>query len=144
MHRAILLAVLAGAALADTPKPPSTEEALVADPAEARFAPVTVPGVPAGAQGAMIGVDPSTKGATTYAKLPAKYHFPMHWHSFAEYTALISGSATLLLDGKPHELVPGSYVVIPAKTRHELDCGASSECLLLTRRAGPTDYNFVK
>ena len=95
MHRSILLAVLAGAALADAPKPPSTEEALVADPADAKFAPVTVPGVPAGAQGAMIGVDPSTKGATTYAKLPAKYHFPMHWHSFAEYTALISGSATL-------------------------------------------------
>ena len=57
---------------------------------------------------------------------------------------MISGSATLLLDGKPHELVPGSYVVIPAKTHHELDCGASGECLLLTRRAGPMDYNFVK
>ena len=57
---------------------------------------------------------------------------------------MISGSAALLLDGKPHELVPGSYVVIPAKTHHELDCGASGECLLLTRRAGPMDYNFVK
>ena len=64
---------------------------------------------------------------------------------------LVSGSTMgawvhilLLLDGKPHELVPGSYVVIPAKTHHELDCGASGECLLLTRRAGPMDYNFVK
>ena len=144
MHKSILLAVLAGAALADAPKPPSTEEALVADPAEAKFAPVNVPGMPAGAQGAMIGVDPNTKGATTYAKLPAKYHFPAHWHSFTEYTVLISGAATLSIDGKPHELVPGSYVVIPAKTKHELDCGAASECLLLTRRGGPTDYNFVK
>jgi quercetin dioxygenase-like cupin family protein len=144
MNKSIWLAVLASAALADAPKPPSTEEALVADPAEAKFAPVTVPGIPAGAQGAMIGVDPSTRGATTYTKLPAKYHLPAHWHSFAEYSVLVSGSATFTLDGKPHELVPGSYVVIPARTKHELDCGAAGECLLLTRRAGPTDYNFIK
>jgi quercetin dioxygenase-like cupin family protein len=144
MSRSILLALLASSALAaDAPKPPSTEEALVADPAEAKFAPVNLPGVPPGVQGAMVGVDPATKGATTYAKIPAKYHFPAHWHSYAEYTVLISGAATLVIDGKPHPVVPGSYFVIPAKTKHELECGAA-ECLLLTRRAGPTDYNFVK
>ena len=144
MHKSILIAMLAGAALADAPKPPSTEEALVATPAEAKFAPVVLKGMPEGALGAMIGVDPATRGATTYAKVPAKYHLPMHWHSFAEYSALISGSATFTLDGKRYELGPGSYLVIPAKAHHELDCGAGSECLILTRRAGPTDYNFVK
>ena len=143
MHKSILLAVLASAALADAPKPPSTEEMLVADPGDAKFAPVTVPGVPPGVQGAMVGVDPNTKGATTYAKFPPNYHFPAHWHSYAEYSVLISGAATFVLDGKAHQLVPGSYFVIPAKTKHELTCGAQ-ECLLLTRRAGPTDYNWVK
>ncbi len=144
MNKTILIAVLAGAALADAPKPPSTEEALVASPAGAKFAPVHLAGMPEGAQGAMIGVDPATKGATSYAKLPPKYHLPMHWHSYAEYSALISGNATLTLDGKKHDLTPGSYVVIPAKAHHELDCGAGGDCLILTRRAGPTDYNFVK
>src|SRR5436305_1043386 len=143
MYKPILIALLAGAAFgADAPKPPSTEEALVADPGEAKFAPVTIPGMPPGAQGAMIGVDPATKGATTYAKIPAGFHFPMHWHSYPEYSVLISGSATLSIDGKSHELKPGSYFVIPAKAKHDLDCKA--ECLLLTRRGGPTDYNFVK
>lgn len=144
MNKTILLALLAGAALADAPKPPSTEEALVADPADAKFAPVNLPGMPAGAMGAMIGVDPQTKGATTYAKLPPKYHLPMHWHSHPEYSVLVSGAATLTLDGKPYELVPGSYVVIPPKMQHSLDCAAKSHCLILTRRGGPTDYNFVE
>ncbi len=144
MTRTILLALVASAALADAPKPPSTEDAMVADPGDAKFAPVNVPGMPAGALGAMIGVDPQTKGATTYAKLPAKYHLPMHWHSHAEYSVLVSGAATLTLDGKPYELVPGSYVIIPAKMQHSLDCAAKGQCLILTRRGGPTDYNFVE
>jgi quercetin dioxygenase-like cupin family protein len=143
MCKPILVALLAGAAFgADAPKPASTEEAMVVGLAEAKFAPVTVPGVPPGVQGAMIGVDPTTKGATTYAKIPGGFHFPMHWHSYAEYTVLISGSGTLSIDGKSHELKPGSYFVIPARAKHDLDCNA--DCLLLTRRAGPTDYNFVK
>ena len=45
---------------------------------------------------------------------------------------------------KPHQLVPGSYIVIPPKTVHSAACAEGAECVLLTRRSGPTDYNFVK
>ena len=48
-----------------------------------------------------------------------------------------------MIAGKEHQIVPGSYFVIPAKTVHQLTCGTGAECVLLTRRAGPTDYNFV-
>ena len=136
--------LLAAAALADAPKPPSTEDALVANVESAKFADSTTPNSPKGSQAAVIGVDPNTKGATVYAKTPAGTGLPAHWHSFAEYTVLLAGRGTLMLDGKRHEISPGGYLVIPAKAVHQFTCNAGADCMLLTRRGGPTDYNFVK
>ena len=136
--------LLAAAALADAPKPPSTEEALVANVASARFTDSTTPNSPKGSQAAVIGVDPNTKGATVYAKTPAGTGLPAHWHSATEYTVLLAGKGTLTLEGKQHEVAAGGYVVIPPKMVHQFVCSAGTDCLLLTRRGGPTDYNFVK
>ncbi len=143
MHKWSLILMLAASANAQAPSPPSTEEKLVADPTTAKFTPIAISGFAPGAQGAVIGVDPNTKGPTGYAKFPPKYRIAPHWHSYAEYVTVISGKATLTLDGKPYQLAPGSYAVIPAKTTHDLTCGAS-ECLVISRRAGPTDYNWAK
>ena len=126
------------------PPPPSTEEVLVTDPATAKFAPATLAGLPKGVENALIGVDPKTGGATAYAKIPGGVKIPMHWHTYAEYSALLAGKATLMLDGKTHAMRPGSYVVIPGKAHHDVTCDQGAACLLLTRRAGPIDYNFVK
>jgi quercetin dioxygenase-like cupin family protein len=136
--------LFAAAALADAPKPLSTEEALVANVATAKFADSTTPNSPKGSQAAVIGVDPNTKGATVYAKTPAGTGLPAHWHSATEYTVLLAGKGTLTLDGKQHEIAPGGYLVIPAKVVHQFVCAAGTDCLLFTRRGGPTDYNFVK
>jgi|SRR5438105_1897782 len=144
MTRWMLLLAVAGAAVADAPKPPSTEEVLVADLTTAKFNDVTTPNFPKGMQNAPIGIDPNTKGPTGYGRTPAGAGIAAHWHSFAEYTALLSGKGTLTIESKKHELSPGAYFVIPAKTVHQFTCGAGSECMLLTRRAGPADYNFVK
>ncbi len=124
-------------------KPPSTEDAQVAHVADAKWAPPKAPEIPAGAVASVIAVDPNTSASIAYAKFPPGYAFPLHWHSYAEYTVLISGKANFTIDGKSHQLVPGSYLVVPAKTHHKVTCGTGSECLLLTRRAGPTDYHFV-
>jgi quercetin dioxygenase-like cupin family protein len=140
-HLALLL--LASAALADAPKPPSMDDLQVSDPTQMKFTAPTAPGIPPGVTTAAIAVDPNTKASIGYAKFPPQYDFPKHWHSQTEYSVLISGAATFTIDGKPYELVPGSYVVIPPKAVHSLHCGAA-ECLLLTRRAGATDYNWVK
>ena len=69
---------------------------------------------------------------------------PAHWHSYPEYTVILAGKGTLVLDGKKHDVSPGSYLVIPAKMVHEFTCAPGVDCLLLIRRGGPTDYNFVK
>lgn len=141
---ALLLASLAGRADEPAkPKPPSTEEQLVANLSAAKWVPAPTPGLPKGAQVSAIGVDPATGGATAWAKVPPGYRIPMHFHSHAEYTTIVAGKATFTLDGKRHEVEAGSYLVIPAKVHHELVCAAGAECVLLTRRAGPTDYSFV-
>jgi quercetin dioxygenase-like cupin family protein len=136
---AVLTAVAAGAV-----NPPSTEGPLVADVATAKFVDTTTPGAAKGSQNALIGVDPGTKGPTAYAKTPAGTGLPAHWHTHAEYTALISGKGTLTLDGKQYEAAPGSYFVIPPKMVHQFICAQGADCLLLVRRGGPADYNFVK
>lgn len=131
------------AAIADGPTPPSTEDVLVAQLSTAKFADVTTPNAPKGMQAAVIGVDPATKGGTAYSKTPAGTGLAAHWHSFAEYTALLQGKGTLMINGKSQEVGPGSYFVIPAKTPHQFTCAAGADCYMLTRRAGPADYNFV-
>ena len=148
MHkRATLLFTffLTAAAYAQAPaaKPPSSEDAMAVNLADAKWAAPTLAGIPPGLLASPIGVDPKTGGAIGYAKFPPGYAFPPHWHSHAEYTVLLSGKATFTIDGKKHELLPGSYVVIPAKVQHDATCAKGSECVLLTRRAGPIDYNFV-
>ena len=142
--RKILPLLIAAAALADAPKPPSTEDAMVATLAEAKFVDSTMPQAPKGSQQALLGVDPNTKGPTAYSKTPAGAGLPAHWHSFAEYTALLSGSGTLMLAGKSQQVGPGSYFIIPAKTPHQFTCAAGADCMLLTRRTGPVDYNWIK
>lgn len=145
MRRTIAFAVLfAAVARADAPKPPSSEEALVANVADAKWSAPKVPEIPPGLLAAPIAADPATAAPVGYAKFPAGYVFPTHWHSFNEYTVLISGKVTFTLDGKSHALAPGSYIVIPAKSPHKAACAAGSDCILLTRRAGPADYHFVK
>lgn len=138
------LAILLVAVLtyADPAKPPSAEDALVTHVADAKWAAPQLPEIPSGAMTSPIAVDPKTGGSVGYAKFPPGYVFPSHWHSQTEYTVLLSGKARFTIEGKSHELVPGSYIVIPAKSHHAVTCGAGSECLLLTRRAGPTDYHF--
>ncbi len=125
-------------------KPPSSEDALVANLSDAKWAAPNLPEVPPGVMAAPIAVDPKTGGPMGYAKFPPKYVFPMHWHSHPEYTLLISGKASFTLDGKTHQLLPGAYVMIPAKAHHTVTCSAESECVLFTRRGGPIDYHFVK
>ena len=137
---AFLLATRAGS---QAPvKPPSTEDAQVVHLQDVKWAPPKLKEFPPGALAAVVAVDPQTGGAVGYAKFPGGYKLPAHWHSFTEYTVLLSGSATFTVDGKAMALSPGDYIVIPANAHHSLTCDGSTPCVLLTRRAGPTDYHF--
>ncbi|MGO9766081.1 MAG: cupin domain-containing protein [Myxococcaceae bacterium] len=137
---AFLLATSAGS---QAPvKPSSTEDAQVVHLQDVKWAAPKLKEFPPGALAAVIAVDPQTGGSLGYGKFPAGYKLPTHWHSFTEYTVLLSGNATFTVDGKAIALSAGDYIVIPAKVHHSLTCDGSAPCVLLTRRAGPTDYHF--
>jgi quercetin dioxygenase-like cupin family protein len=139
---AALLVTTAARSDAPAAKPPSTEDAQVVHLKDVQWAPPKAKEFPPGALTAPIATDPQTGGSIGYGKFPAGYALPTHWHSFTEYTVLLSGKATFTVDGKASELSPGDFIVIPPKAHHSLKCGAGAECVLMTRRAGPTDYHF--
>jgi quercetin dioxygenase-like cupin family protein len=135
--------LLAPVARADSPaKAPSTEDGQVVHLKDVQWTPAKAKEFPPGAMSALIAGDPQTGGSIGYGKFPPGAALPSHWHSFTEYTVLLSGKATFTVDGKAIELSAGDFIVIPAKAHHKLTCGAGAECVLITRRAGPTDYHF--
>jgi len=142
--RLSLLAVIPAAlAIAADGKPPAMEEAMVVHLKDAKWSAPKAPEIPPGAMGSPIASDPNGPNIG-YAKFPAGYTFPMHWHSATESTSLVSGKITFTSAGKSHELEPGSYIVIPPRTPHMARCAPGADCILLTRRSGPVDYNWVK
>ncbi len=140
---AVLAFLFASGARPDAPaKPPSTEDFQVAHLQDIQWTPSKLKEFPPGALAAVIAVDPQTGGPVGYGKLPGGSTIPAHWHSFTEYTVVLSGKAAFTVEGKTVELSPGDYVVIPAKAHHRLTCEGSAPCVVFTRRAGPTDYHF--
>ena len=105
--------------------------------------PGTTPRFPAGVQTAQLGVDPDTGGPTYLARFPAGSHFDLHWHTHAEYVAVMSGAVTLVLGDATHALGQGDYVVIPAAMSHSWDVPPGEPVIILVRRDGPADFNFV-
>ena len=101
-------------------------------------------GVPIGVQTSRQGIDPETGGITYYAKFPAGSHFDLHWHTHEEFVVVASGELTIVLGDESHDLSVGSYVVIPGKLNHSWDVPVAGEdAIILVRRAGPADFNFV-
>ena len=80
-----------------------------------------------------------------YAKFPAGSHFDLHWHTHTEYVAVVSGNDTIVLGEETHSLSTGSYIVIPARMNHSWDVPRGGEdSVILVRRRGPADFNFVE
>jgi len=98
---------------------------------------------PAGTRTALQGVDPDTGGVTYYAWFPAGGHFDLHWHSYDEYVTVVQGPVTIALGENVRSLQTGAYVVIPGGLPHYWDVPRSGDAIILVRRAGPADFNFV-
>lgn len=127
------------------PLPPSTEEYLVAQLSDARWTPAQkLDGkMPPGAEVALIGADPVSTGPTTYVRMKAGYHLPLHWHTHHEYATLITGRGSYVIEGKKVPSSPGTFVIVPSKAKHEFSCDPGAECIFVVRRSGPTDYNWL-
>jgi quercetin dioxygenase-like cupin family protein len=127
------------------PLPPSTEDYLVAQLADAKWMPAQKleAKMPPGAEVALIGADPMSTGPTTYVRTKAGYTLPLHWHTHLENTTMIAGKGSYVVEGKKIPVSPGTFVIVPSKAKHEFSCDAGAECVFVIRRSGPTDYNWV-
>lgn len=130
---------------APPPLPPSTEAYLVAQLADAHWmsAQKLDAKIPAGADVALIGADPMSTGVTMYLRTKPGYKLPPHWHIHLEYDVMLSGKGSFVVDGKKTPAVVGTLVIVPSRAKHEFSCDSGADCVLLVRRSGPTDYNWV-
>lgn len=132
--------------LAATPASAQSEEhpAVIDVDAVAWGPPGYTPRFAQGTQTFQLGVDPDTGGPTYLARFPAGSHFDLHWHTHSEYVVVIEGEGTLVLGGETHSIGPGNYIVIPERMPHSWDVPDGQEALvILVRRRGPADFNFV-
>jgi quercetin dioxygenase-like cupin family protein len=82
------------------------------------------PGLPGGAQFAVVSGDPAKAGKFTIRiRTPANYSVPPHWHPSDEHVTLISGKLAYGMSDRfdranATALSPGSSIVMKAKMNH--------------------------
>jgi quercetin dioxygenase-like cupin family protein len=82
------------------------------------------PGLPAGAEFAVLAGDPGKPGVFTIrARMPAGFVVPPHWHPSDEHLTLLSGDmsigmGTTLDRSKARPMAPGGFAVAAARMNH--------------------------
>lgn len=105
------------------------------------------PGLPPGAQAAVLKGDPTK--AVPYVirvKMPDGYKVPPHWHSTAENVTVIMGTLMIgkgeKFSAKDCEALPvGSFMSMPREMRHF--AWAKGETILQVHGIGPFDITYV-
>lgn len=120
---------------------------IVVRPADVKWGPAP-PGLPAGAEAAVLLGDPGKTGApyVIRAKLPDGYKVPPHWHSTDENVTVIQGT---LVVGKGEKfttagampLPVGSFMRMPKEMRHF--AFAKGETIIQVHGIGPFDIHYV-
>lgn len=124
----------------------ATSEAKMVDPANVQWGEVP-PGLPPGAQGAVLSGDPSKKGMyTVRMRSPAGYKIMPHTHPTAEHITVISGTFYMGTGEKfdesaGHAMGPGSFMTMPAGTKHF--AWSNEECVIQVHAEGPFVINYV-
>ena len=94
-----------------------------------------------GPQAAILRVDPKTQATQLLIRMPKAMHVPVHWHSANETHTVIKGTMVFEHGGQPHELGPGGFNYIPARTPHQ--AWASDDALVFITVDSAWDVNWV-
>jgi mannose-6-phosphate isomerase-like protein (cupin superfamily) len=79
-----------------------------------------------------------------FLKYPVGLVTPRHYHSANHFSLVVSGAATLNINGKDHKLGPGAYVAQPGKTWHVAKVEGNEEVIWFIQAEGPWDAVFEK
>jgi quercetin dioxygenase-like cupin family protein len=97
-----------------------------------------------GAQRAVVWGNPQKGAHGSFAKFAAGTEVPLHTHTAAGRSVVISGTMREGLEGQePKELGPGSYFYIPGEVKHTTACKAGAECLIYTDWSAAFDLKPV-
>jgi quercetin dioxygenase-like cupin family protein len=105
------------------------------------------PGLPAGAQLAVISGDPGkAEPYVLRAKLPDGYKIPPHWHPTDENVTVLQGTFVAGKGDKfdadaARELPAGSFACMPKAMKHFAYC--KGETILQVHGIGPFEINYV-
>jgi quercetin dioxygenase-like cupin family protein len=106
------------------------------------------PGLPAGAEMAVLNGDPSKPGAafTVRAKFPDGYKIPAHWHPTDENVSVVQGTLMIGMGNKldesaSTELPAGSFALMPKRTNHF--AWAKGETIVDIYGTGPFEITYV-
>ncbi len=115
-------------------------------PAEIKWGPAP-PGLPAGAQAAVLSGDPSKSGEpyTLTAKMPANYTIPPHWHPVDENIVVVSGQFLLgegdRMDTKTTAVGAGGFAAMPKEVHHFAKTKGATTIVVYGN--GPFDITYV-
>jgi anti-sigma factor ChrR (cupin superfamily) len=105
------------------------------------------PGLPPGAQLAVLEGDPSKAAAFAMRlKVPDGYKVPPHWHPTDERIVVIQGTFMIGVGDKVdmpsmHTVTAGGFARMPAKTRHY--AAMKGETILQIYGTGPFEITYV-
>jgi quercetin dioxygenase-like cupin family protein len=105
------------------------------------------PGLPAGAQIAVLSGDPGSGGRYVIrVKLPGGYKIPPHWHPTDENVTVLKGTFAAGKGEKfdadaARDLPAGSFVCMPKEMRHFAWC--KGETIIQVHGVGPFEINYV-
>jgi quercetin dioxygenase-like cupin family protein len=131
---------------ASSTAPAATAEHKMFAPSELKWMDAP-PGLPPGAKMAVLDGDPGKKGSfTVRLQSPAGYKIPPHTHPTAERITVISGAFQLGTGDKfdqtaGHEMVAGSFAVMPAGMKHFV--WTPSETVVQIHSEGPFQIKYV-
>ena len=100
------------------PLPPSTDEYLMAQLADAKWMPAEKleSRIPPGGEIALIGADPDVDGDhRLHAASSAAIKLPAHAHTHTSWLTTLSGKGTWTIDGKKTASTVGTFVIVHSK-----------------------------
>jgi mannose-6-phosphate isomerase-like protein (cupin superfamily) len=89
----------------------------------------------------ILRVDDKTHATHLLIRMPKQMHVPMHWHSANETHTVIKGTMVFEHDGQRHELGPGGFNYLPARTHHQ--AWSSDDALVFITVDSGWDVNWV-
>lgn len=140
------LAMLCGGALILAQQPPADGHVMVT-PASIKWGPAP-PGLPPGAEAAVLSGDPGKAGElfTLRLRFPAGYKVAPHWHPGDESVSVLSGQLMVGLGetvdaAKAHTLPAGSFALMPKEVRHYAQ--AKGATVIQIHGVGPFGITYV-